>query len=138
MMLWLDRPMEPSTRSPLETLWRTLARNVLAFLTAEGILRGYGSRSAEVTKALQSVRSLVGNGHAVCFGLGDGSEHVIINKTTGETNHMRDDGVRYLQDLLIVPPEGIERVAAELAAVAACQNCNSGNADDSSFGRQGR
>ena len=63
---------------------------------------------------------------------------MIINKTTGQTNHMRDDGINYLQDVLIVPPEDIERVAAELAAVAACQNWNSGNAEDSSFGWQGR
>ena len=63
---------------------------------------------------------------------------MIINKTTGETNHMRDDAVNYLQDLFIAPPEDIERVAAELAAVAACQNWNSSNAEDLSFGRQGR
>ena len=65
----------------------------MAVLTTEGTLRGYGSRCAEVTNALQSVRALVGSGHAVCFGLGDGSEHVIINKITGETNCLRDDGV---------------------------------------------
>ena len=41
---------------------------------------------------------------------------------------MRDDGINYLQDLLIVPPEDIERVAAELAAVAACQDWDATNA----------
>ena len=52
----------------------------MAVFTAEGVLKGYGSRCAEVTKALQSVRALVASGHAVCFGLGDGAEHVIINE----------------------------------------------------------
>ena len=92
----------------------------MGVLTVEGTLRGYGSRCAEVTKALQSVRAFVASGHAVCCGLGDGSEHVIVNKATGETNAMRDDGVNYLQDLLVVSPEDIERVAAELAAATAC------------------
>ena len=115
-----------------------LGEKRMAVLTAEGTLRGYGSRCAEVTKALQSVRALVGSGHAVCFGLGDGSEHVIINKLTGETNCLRDDGVNYLQDLLIVPPEDIERVAAELAAVAASRNWTSDETVSASFGRQGR
>ena len=115
-----------------------LGEKRMAVLTAEGTLRGYGSRCAEVTKALQSVRALVASGHAVCFGLGDGSEHVIVNKETGETNAMRDDGINYLQDLLIVPPEDIDRVAAELAAVAASQDWDTTGAGDQSFGWQGR
>ena len=115
-----------------------LGEKRMAVLTAEGTLRGYGSRCAEVTKALQSVRALVASGHAVCFGLGDGSEHVIVNKETGETNAMRDDGINYLQDLLIVPPEDIERVAAELAAVTAIQDWDTTGAGDQSFGWQGR
>ena len=78
------------------------------------------------------------SGHAVCFGFGDGTEHVIVNKATGETNAMRDDGINYLQDLLMVSPEDIERVAAELAAAAACQDWNGNNAGSSSFGWQGR
>ena len=56
----------------------------MAVLTTEGSLRGYGSRCADVTKALQSVRALVTSDHAVCFGLGDGTDHVIINKVSGE------------------------------------------------------
>ena len=74
----------------------------------------------------------------MCFGFGDESEHVIVNKTTGETNCMRDDGINYLQDLLIVPPEDIERVAAEIAAVNACQNWDTTGTGDQSFGWQGR
>ena len=55
----------------------------------------------------------------------------------GSANNMRDDGINYFKDLCIVPPEDIERVAAELAAVAACQNWNNGDAEDLSFGWQG-
>ena len=57
---------------------------------------------------------------------------------TGETNAMRDDGINYLQDLLIVPSEDIERVAAELAAITAGQNWDTTGAGDQSFGWQGR
>ena len=110
----------------------------MAVLTAEGTLCGYGSRCAEVTEALQSVRALVGSGHAVCFCFGDGSEHVIVNEATGETNRMRDDVVNYFQDLLIVLPEDIERVAAELAAAAASQDWSSGDAAEARFGYQGQ
>ena len=115
-----------------------LGEKKMAVLTTEGTLKGYGSRCADVTKALQSVRALAASGHAVCFGLGDGTEHVIVNKMTGETNAMRDDGINYLQDLLIVPPEDIERVAAEIAAVNACQNWDTTGTGDQSFGWQGR
>ena len=73
------------------------------------------------------------SGHAVCFGLGDGTEHVIVNKMTGETNAMRDDGVSYLQDLPIVPADDIERVAAEIAAVNACQDWDTNGTGDQSF-----
>ena len=110
----------------------------MAVFTANCTLRGYGSRCAEVTKALQSVRALVASGRAVYFGFGHGSEHVIVNKSTGETNCMRDDGINYLQDLLIVPLEDIELVAAKLAAAAACQSWNDSNAEDPGFGWQGR
>ena len=49
-----------------------LGEKRMAVFTAAGTLRGYASRCAEVTKALQSVCALVASGHAVCFGLGDG------------------------------------------------------------------
>ena len=104
----------------------------MAVLSKEGTLRGYGTRCAEVTQALQSVKVLVGSQHAVCFGLGDGSEHIKFKKVTVEVKHMRDGGVNYLQDLLIVLPEQIERVATELAAL----QLNLAEAED--FGRQGR
>ena len=104
----------------------------MALLTTDGTLRGYGTRCADVTKVLQSVRALVSSKHEVCFGLHDGSKHVIINKMTGEINHMRDDGVNYLQELMMVPHEHIERVAAKLAALQL------NPAEEQDFGRQGR
>ena len=73
-----------------------LGEKRMAVLTAEGTMRGYTSRCADVTKSLQSVRALVNAQHAVCFGLGDGHDHLIINKLTGEVNRMRDDGINYL------------------------------------------
>ena len=60
---------------------------------------------------------------AVCFGLGDGDEHLITNKDTGEINRMRDDGINYYQDLLVIPPDKVEQFCAELNAL------HGGNAD---------
>ena len=51
----------------------------MAVLTAEGTLRGYGTRCAVKS---QSSRALVKSQHAMCFGLGDGNDHLIINKVT--------------------------------------------------------
>ena len=94
-----------------------LAEKRMAVLTAEGTLRGYSTRCADATKSLQAVRALVDAQHAVCFGFGDGHDHLIINKLTGEVNSMRDGGVNYLQDLIIVPPDQVDNVAQELAAI---------------------
>ena len=77
--------------------------------------------------------------HAVCFGLGDGNDHLIINKFTCEINRMRDDGINYLQDLIIVPPDQVDQVASELAAMQLNYgNNNEGNGMEPSFGWQGR
>ena len=59
---------------------------------------------------MPSVRALLASGHAICFGLGDGNGHLTINKAIGETNRVRDDGVNYLQDMLVVPPDKLEEV----------------------------
>ena len=94
-----------------------LGEKKIAVLTTEGTLRGYGSQCAEVSesKPLQSVRALNASGHAVCFGLGpEGNEHVIINKLTGEVNYMEDDGINYIQRLLVVPPDQIEAVQSAI------------------------
>ena len=111
-----------------------LGEKRMAVLTAEGTMRGYTSRCADVTKSLQSVRALVNAQHAVCFGLGDGHDHLIINKLTGEVNRMRDDGINYLQDLIIVPPDQVDAVAQQLAMIqhnATDENGGGGNEADS-------
>ncbi len=113
-----------------------LGEKKFAVLTAEGTLRGYQTQCAEVCKGkpLQSVRALVASGHAVCFGLGEhGNEHVIINKTSGEINCMRDDGINYLQDVMVVPQVQIELVQQALWAM---HNGDDGNGQD--FAWQGQ
>ena len=116
-----------------------LGEKKMAVLTVEGTLRGYSTRCADVTKSLQAVRALVKSNHAVCFGLGEGEDHLIINKITGEINRMRDDGINYLQDLIIVPPDQVDQVASELAAMQLSYgNNNDGNGMEQSFGWQGR
>ena len=100
----------------------------MAVITAEGTLRGYSSQCADVCGPLQAVRALLASKHAVCFGLGDGDDHLIINKESGEINRMRDDGVNFLQDFLIVPPDKIAEVMAEI---------NEANEAASPFGRPG-
>ena len=116
-----------------------LGEKKMVVLTVEGTLRGYSTRCADVTKSLQAVRALVKSNHAVCFGLGEGEDHLIINKITGEINRMRDDGINYLQDLIIVPPEQVDQVASKLAAMQLSYgNNNDGNGMEQSFGWQGR
>jgi len=88
-----------------------LGEKLMAVLTTEGTLRGFKSQCAEVSEPLESVRQLLGAKHCVLFGLGeDEEEHLIINKITGEVNRMRDDGINYFHDLLVVPPDEVDRV----------------------------
>ena len=68
-----------------------LGEKRMSVLAAESTLRGYTTRCADMTESLQAVRTLVDAQHPVCFGLGDGNDHPIINKLTGEVNRMRDD-----------------------------------------------
>ena len=105
-----------------------LGEKRMAVITAEGTLRGYSSQCADVCGPLQAVRALLASKHAVCFGLGDGNDHLIINKESGEINRMRDDGINFLQDFLIVPPDKISQVMAEI---------NAANEAASTFGRPG-
>ena len=114
-----------------------LGQKRFTVVTTEGTLRGYQTQCADVVKGkpLQAVRALLASKHAVCFGLGDDEDplHLIINKITGEVNAMRDDGINYLQDLLIVPPDKIEEVQAKLYAM------HYGEGEESwDFTRQGR
>ncbi len=114
----------------------------MAVITKEGTLRGYQSQCALVSKPLSAVRSLVDSQHAVCFGLGDGNDHLIINKTSGEINRMRDDGINYYQDLLIVPPDRLDELLQEMKQAqtafgfAPADPCD--DADGTGFRRQGR
>ena len=92
-----------------------LGQKRMAVLTQEGTLRGYQTQCADVGKALQAVRAMVKSKNAVCFGLGPtGEDHVIINRVTGEVNRMEDDGINYLQRLLIVPQDQISMVQEKI------------------------
>ena len=109
-----------------------LGKKRLAVITPEGTLRGYQSEVADVNSSLQSVRQMLANKHCVLFGLGpDGEDHLIVNKVSGEVNRMRDDGVNYIQDLLVVPPEHLEAVMAQM------HGAGPGADPASPFGRQG-
>ena len=108
-----------------------LGQKRMAVMTEEGTLRGYSTQCADVSKALQSVRSLVKAKHAVCFGLGEeDDQHVIINKLTGEVSHMVDDGINYLQRLMVVPPDHINALQWRMQQYE--------EPPDQSFGRPGR
>ena len=73
-------------------------------MTEEGSWREFKAQVAEVSKALQSVRSLVKAGHLVVFGDGeDGCNHYVLNKFLGEINRVNDDGINYLMKLHIAP-----------------------------------
>ena len=88
-----------------------LGKKLMAVMTKEGTLRGFESHVVDVSGPLESVRQLLGSKHCVLFGLGPSEEfHMIINKISGEVNMMRDDGVNYLHDMLIVPPDEINDV----------------------------
>ena len=91
-----------------------LGEKKMAVITQEGTLRGYTSQCANVSKPLSAVRALCKSRHAVLFGLGDGDDHLIVNKETGEVNRMRDDGINYYQDLLIVPPDCLDELLKEM------------------------
>ena len=103
-----------------------LGEKLMAVLTPEGTLRGFHSQVAEVSGPLESVRQLLKSKHCVLFGLGETEdEHLIINQITGEVNRLRDDGINYLHDLLVVPPDEVARVQQAIQDGA------------SPFGRQG-
>ena len=96
-----------------------LGEKSMAVMTKEGTLRGFKAQVADVAGPLESVRQLLSNKHCVLFGLGESEEqHLIINKVSGEVNYMRDDGVNYLHDMLIVPPDEVENVQKALQQVS--------------------
>ena len=63
---------------------------------------------ADVTMPLQSPRALHASGHMVVL---DGENSFVLNKITGEVNCMEDDGVSYLMDMWIIPPEELPNYA---------------------------
>ena len=71
---------------------------------AEGSWKGMAAQVADVSKALQSARSLVKAGHVVVFGDGeDGSQNYIVNNVTGEQTTVKDNGINYFLELHIAP-----------------------------------
>ena len=59
---------------------------------------------AEVSKALQSVRSLVRAGHLVVFSAGeDGQSHHVLIRISGKVNIVRGDGTNCMLGMYIVP-----------------------------------
>ena len=62
------------------------------------------------------MRSLIKNRHAVLFGLGEyGDQHMIVNKDTGEVKWLEDDGINYIQSLMVIPPDRVDLVQAKMA-----------------------
>ena len=85
-----------------------LGEKLMAVMTAEGTLRGYKTQCAKVSQPINAVRTMVAGKSAVCFGLGpDGDQHMIINRLTGEVNMIEDDGLNYIQNLWVVPPDRV-------------------------------
>ena len=85
-----------------------LGQKKMAVMTPEGTLRGHCTQCVDVSSPINSVRTMVASKSAVCFGPGpDGDRHMIINRITGEVNEIEDDGVNYIQNLWIVPPDEV-------------------------------
>ena len=91
-----------------------LGEKLMAVMTPEGTLRGYKSQCADVSQPISSVRTMVASQSAVCFGLGPaGDQHLIINRLTGEVNVIQDDGLNYIQELWVVPPDDVGKIQAQ-------------------------
>ena len=81
-----------------------LGEKLLPIMTREGTWRALKAEVADISRALQSVRSLVKTGHRVVFGGGEaGNDHYIENVMTGEVNMVEDDGMNYLMTYYIAP-----------------------------------
>ena len=73
-------------------------------MTAKGSWKGQRAQIANVSKALQSVRSLARLGHVEFFGDGDdGCANYIVNKIAGGFTAVKDDSVNCLLGLHIAP-----------------------------------
>ena len=81
-----------------------LGEKLLPIMTREGTWRALKAEVSDISRPLQSVRSLVKTGHRVVFGGGDdGNFHFIENLLTGEVNAVEDDGHNYLMTYAIAP-----------------------------------
>jgi len=90
-----------------------LGERFLAVVTEEGTVRGLEQQVADVTKSLEAIRANVRSGHAVIFdddGTGRGLGSFMINKSTGETNVIRDDGSNYVMRRWIIPAQEVNAV----------------------------
>ena len=73
-------------------------------MTREGTWKGLKAEVADISKAIQSVRSLVKTGDKVVFGgVENGNEHYIENVFTDEINAVEDDCQNYLMTYFIAP-----------------------------------
>ena len=89
----------------------------MAIMTSEGTMRGYKTQCANVSQPINAVRTMVASKNAVLFGLGpDGDQHMIINRLTGEVNMINDDGLNYIQELWVVPPDQVGQVQAAMSS----------------------
>jgi hypothetical protein len=86
-----------------------LGQKLLPVVTQEGSLRALLAQVADVTTGLQSVRSMHATGHVVVF---DGPQSFTLNKFTGEVNAIEDDGMNYIMESWIVPPEELDNQMA--------------------------
>ena len=68
----------------------------------EGTVRGMVMRAAPVTKPLGSVKNICAAGHVIVF---DDDGSFILNKSTGETNWLREEDGNYLLDVWVPPPD---------------------------------
>ena len=60
------------------------------------------AQAAGVSKGLLSVEKMNENGHAEIF---DGDMSFVVNKATGEVNHLRRQDGNFTLDLWIPPPD---------------------------------
>ena len=67
-----------------------------------------------VSSPINAVKTMVARKSAVCFGIGpEGDQHFILNRFTGNRGS-EDDGVNYIQNLWVVPPDEVAVVRAQL------------------------
>ena len=74
-------------------------------VTRERSPRGITFQTAGVSKGLLSVEKMNENGHAVAF---DRDMSFVVNKATGEVNHLRRQDGNFILDLWIHPPDVAE------------------------------